>query len=86
MVILLHDYSKCSWNLNQYVLSFKEVEKVSGEREENSPVSPQHTEVTQENSHIEKQQLPEEELALLQEITNTVVSILSAFTLSYFTR
>ncbi|XP_075685860.1 uncharacterized protein KIAA2012 homolog [Rhinoderma darwinii] len=52
---------------------FKDVEKVSSERKENLPAIPQQTEVTQENSHIEKQQLTEEEeLALLQEITDTV--------------
>ncbi|XP_069839395.1 uncharacterized protein KIAA2012 homolog isoform X2 [Dendropsophus ebraccatus] len=52
---------------------FKDVEKVSGERKDSSTTTPKETEVMQENSHIKEQQLTEEEeLALLQEITNTV--------------
>ncbi|XP_044129816.1 uncharacterized protein KIAA2012 homolog isoform X3 [Bufo gargarizans] len=53
---------------------FKDVEKVSFERKENVPVTPQQTEVKQENSHTdEKPQLTEEEeLAPLQEITSAV--------------
>ncbi|CAN2389140.1 hypothetical protein PRIEUP_LOCUS17259 [Pristimantis euphronides] len=51
----------------------KEVEEVSSERKNNLPDVTQHTEGSQENNHIEKRQLPEEEeLGLLQEITNAV--------------
>ncbi|XP_073502554.1 uncharacterized protein KIAA2012 homolog isoform X2 [Phyllobates terribilis] len=51
----------------------KDVEKASIKRKENVPVIPQETEVSQDDSHLEKQQLTEEkETALLQEITNTV--------------
>ncbi|KAM3916928.1 uncharacterized protein KIAA2012 homolog [Leptodactylus fuscus] len=51
----------------------KDVETVPSERKENLSVNPQQAEVTQESGHTEKQQLTEEEeLALLQEITNTV--------------
>ncbi|XP_069589673.1 uncharacterized protein KIAA2012 homolog isoform X3 [Ranitomeya imitator] len=51
----------------------KDVEKESIKRKENVPAIPQETEVSQDDSLLEKQQLTEEEeTALLQEITNTV--------------
>ncbi|XP_056391304.1 uncharacterized protein KIAA2012 homolog isoform X2 [Hyla sarda] len=51
----------------------KDAGKVSSEKTDNLPVTPPQTEVTQEHSLIEKQQLTEEEeLALLKEITNNV--------------
>ncbi|XP_073407618.1 uncharacterized protein KIAA2012 homolog isoform X2 [Dendrobates tinctorius] len=53
--------------------SVKDVEKESIKRKENVPVIPQETEVSQDDSLLEKQQLTEdEETAHLQEITNTV--------------